>query len=177
MIDSELDSTSIPVHAKDGAEQDTIALWVRMINKSHRGRQVPRDYGTGEKLHMSEVLLIDRIANNEKVTVTALSEKLGITKAAVSQLVKKLGDRGYIEKQVSGEDQKRKYLSVTSKGDTASRNLRSLENRLRNQLRQQFSEQELLTSNRVQSVIEDYVDELREAQDGWYDSEPSSDQP
>lgn len=177
MTDSEFDSksaqTTPPAGPEEGPEQDTIALWVRMINKSHRGRQVPRDYGTGEKLHMSEVLLIDRIANNEKVTVTALSEKLGITKAAVSQLVKKLGDRGYIEKQVSGEDQKRKYLSATQKGDTASRNLRSLENRLRNQLREQFSDEELLISNRVQLVIEHYVDELREAHDGWYNSDES----
>lgn len=173
MTDSEHDQDNTPAMDADGAEQDTIALWVRMINKSHRGRQVPRDYGTGEKLHMSEVLLIDRIANNEKVTVTGLSEKLGITKAAVSQLVKKLGDRGYIDKQVSGEDQKRKYLSSTPKGDTASRNLRALENRLRNQLRERFSEQELLISNRVQSVIESYVDELRESGDSWHDPDPT----
>jgi DNA-binding MarR family transcriptional regulator len=48
--------------------------------------------------------------------MNALSNKLGITLAAVSQLVDHLVKRGYVDRKVDLQDRRTKRLSLTEKG-------------------------------------------------------------
>ena len=49
-------------------------------------------------------------------SMNALSNKLGITRAAVSQLVVHLVQRGYVDRKVDQQDRRTKRLSLTEKG-------------------------------------------------------------
>ena len=49
-------------------------------------------------------------------SMNALSNKLGITRAAVSQLVDHLVKRGYVDRKVDLQDRRTKRLSLTEKG-------------------------------------------------------------
>ena len=53
---------------------------------------------------------------NEKINITEISNKLKITKSAVSQSIAKLEKKGLIKRKINLFDKKVNYLSVTKKG-------------------------------------------------------------
>ena len=67
----------------------------------------------GEKLYPSEIHVIAAVGNGLANQVTILSQKFGITKGAVSQVVNKLSNKGYLKKKSLGKEI---ILSLTPKG-------------------------------------------------------------
>src|SRR5271157_3776865 len=58
-------------------------LWQQLDSK-------PRKFGTENDLSGSEIHLIEVVGQNEGLSVTDLAKRLGITKGAISQTLKKL---------------------------------------------------------------------------------------
>jgi DNA-binding MarR family transcriptional regulator len=58
----------------------------------------PKEYGTGDLLYVSEVHAIYIIGKNPEINLTHLAELSGVTKGAVSQMVKRLVNKRYIAK-------------------------------------------------------------------------------
>lgn len=79
-------------------------------------RKKPKDYGSGVLLYHAEVQLLDTIARYPEENVSALSERLGITKGAITQLVEKLRQKELIETVRRVENKKEKYFNLTVKG-------------------------------------------------------------
>ncbi len=67
-------------------------------------------------LHISEVHTIDAIGRNENINVTNLAKFRGVTKGAISQMIKKLADKGLVIKNVSSETDNEVVLSLTERG-------------------------------------------------------------
>lgn len=88
----------------------------------------PRDYGTGYLLYSSEIHAIDMIGRSPDCNITGLSEKLGVTKGAVSQTVNKLVKKGLVEKYRDTGNDKEVYVRLTGKGEQAQQGFEDFHN-------------------------------------------------
>lgn len=79
----------------------------------------PKRFGTDDLLTHSEIHLIEIVGNVEGVSVTDIGKRMGVTKGAVSQNLKKLESKGYSLKEPDPENLSRAIVRLTAKGQTA----------------------------------------------------------
>ena len=82
----------------------------------------PRPFGTDQLLYQSEIHFIDAIGPGEGLNASQLSEKLGITNGAVTQVADKLVRKKLIEKYKIQGNKKAVYLRLTATGKIAFEN-------------------------------------------------------
>ncbi len=87
-------------------------LWERLDKR-------PREFGTGEDLSGAEIHLIEVVGQDEGLSVTALAGRLGITKGAVSQTLKKLDRKEIIVKEIDPSNTSRVTVHLSTKGRVA----------------------------------------------------------
>ena len=75
-----------------------------------------KDYGTGEKMHTVEVHILSWIAENPGISVTDVALAWNRTKGAVSQIIRKLEEKGMVERKNPPDNKKTVCLYVTEKG-------------------------------------------------------------
>ena len=127
-----------------------LALIIRVNKKFNELESLSIDIGNGEKLYPSELHILDAVGNNYANTVTDLSKKFGITKGAVSQVVNKLFDKGFLNKdRKSGL--KEIILSPSNNGWKAFEIMADLHNKLEDEF---FVNMGTVESEKVDSFIE-----------------------
>lgn len=93
------------------------SIFIRIVNKYRMIDEFPRYFETADVfLHMAEIQTILAIGKNEDVNVTNLAKFEGITKGAVSQMIKKLVKKGLVIKNVSFKTENEVVLRLTEKG-------------------------------------------------------------
>ncbi len=95
--------------------------FLRIVNKVTEIDGQTRKYGTNEWLHEAEIYMIKSIKENEGIHVIGISELLGITKGAVSQIIKKLEKKNMIIKAVDPNNLSKLNLRLTAEGEIAYR--------------------------------------------------------
>ena len=90
---------------------------IRLLGEENRRS---RDYG-GVLLSHGEVLFLGCVARNPDGNVSALSERLGITKGAITQMADKLLKKELIEVVRREGNQKERYFRLTERGEAAKR--------------------------------------------------------
>jgi DNA-binding MarR family transcriptional regulator len=95
---------------------DFIDQLARISHKFNELEKIPVDLGTGELLYPSEIHVIEVIGEKADITITEISVRFGITKGAVSQVINKLNQKGYIQKVRREENGKEIDLFLTAKG-------------------------------------------------------------
>ncbi|UUX91190.1 MarR family winged helix-turn-helix transcriptional regulator [Methanoplanus endosymbiosus] len=93
--------------------------WIRILNKNEEHEKIPRDYGTGDLLHCSEIHTVMAIGKNPEINVTNLSLILGISKSAISQMVSRLERKKLVEKYQNSGNEKTILLRLTPRGNIA----------------------------------------------------------
>lgn len=97
-------------------------------------------------LYETEIITLRIISRNlelgNRMTVSDISELVGVTKSAVSQIISSLEDKGYIYKVKSDEDKRRMYLALTERGEKIAEAINGLYNRRLNYIRKNFGEEE-----------------------------------
>jgi len=78
-----------------------------------------RKFGTEEDLSGSEIHLIEAVGQNEGHSVTDLSRRLGITKGAISQTLKKLVSKELVVKEIDPTNASRTTVNLSTKGKIA----------------------------------------------------------
>lgn len=78
-----------------------------------------RDYGTGQPLYHAEVAFLDAIHKHPGAKVSRISEMLGITKGAVTQMAAKLSGKQLIEIYLQPGNRKEKFYRLTPEGEAA----------------------------------------------------------
>ncbi len=78
-----------------------------------------RNFGTDDDLSVSEIHLIEAVGENEGLSVTDLAGRLGITKGAVSQTLKKLETKELVAKRVDPANASRITVKLSTKGKVA----------------------------------------------------------
>lgn len=81
--------------------------------------RLARSFGTDHVLFLSEIHLIDYIGSHENCYISETARDLQVTKGAVSQMVKKLERKGYLEKAVDSGNQTRVVVRLSAKGQVA----------------------------------------------------------
>ena len=66
-----------------------LASFLRMVNKYNAMERHPVQYGTGPAFYHSERHLLDVFRDHPELNITALAERAGVTKGAISQAVAK----------------------------------------------------------------------------------------
>ena len=93
--------------------------FIKITKKFNELEKMPIDIGIGEKLYPSEFHVIVAVGCGYENTVTGLSKRLDITKGAVSQVVNKLHEKEFINKERNKDYGKEIILSLTEKGHNA----------------------------------------------------------
>jgi DNA-binding MarR family transcriptional regulator len=73
---------------------------IRILNKAYMLERKPVDIG-GVLLYPSEFHVIEIVGKYPEKNLTAIASHLGVTKGAVSQMVRKLEKKGSLKKSVS----------------------------------------------------------------------------
>lgn len=77
---------------------------------------IPIDYGTGEKYTSVEVHMLKYIIDNPGKTVTDMSQDWDKTKAAISQMMKRMAEKGLIIWREAPDSKKKQLCFATAKG-------------------------------------------------------------
>lgn len=81
---------------------------------------IPIDYGTGEKYSPVEAHLLEYIVDHPGKTVTELSHDFNKSKAAISQIMKKIENKGLVRKEEASESRRKQLYYATEKGNTVN---------------------------------------------------------
>ena len=73
-------------------------------------------FGTGVLMYRREIHTIQAIGRNPGINVTTLAEYMGVTKGAVSQIIKKLNRKGLVRKTYATGNAKEVILELTDLG-------------------------------------------------------------
>lgn len=73
-------------------------------------------FGTGIAMYRREIHTIQAIGRNPEINVTTLAEHMGVTKGAVSQIIKKLSKKGLVRKKRTSGNAKEVILELTELG-------------------------------------------------------------
>ncbi len=103
----------------DPATTEILDRIIRILNRAARIEAEPIDIGHGILLHASEVHLIDMAGRYPGENVTRIAARLGVTKGAVSQLARRLEEKGYLQRLNREGDQKTVLLCLTERGREA----------------------------------------------------------
>lgn len=73
-------------------------------------------FGTGVSMYRREIHTIQAIGRNPGINVTTLAEYMGVTKGAVSQVIKRLSKKGLVRKTHTSDNAKEVVLGLTELG-------------------------------------------------------------
>jgi len=91
----------------------------RIFNKYAENQKRPREYGLDEPLYPSEIHTLMLIGNKPGSGVTDLAKRAGITKGAVSQMIKRLENKELITRSPNPDNKRKVILNLTNKGKVA----------------------------------------------------------
>lgn len=95
------------------------ATFHKVINKIKRIEQKPRYFGTNILLYPSEIHTIEAIGKNPGINVTDLATLQGVTKGAVSQVIRKLSEKEMVVRMKDEKSDREVLLMLSPTGKTA----------------------------------------------------------
>lgn len=120
--------------------------------------------GENASFTLSEIHLIDCIGKHKESNVTEIATILGNTKGAVSQMAKKLENKGMLVKAKKGENNKEVFLVLTPDGEQLFAAHEKLHADLYDDISQkmnQSSEENIANMREILNLVERYMREYR----------------
>lgn len=115
------------------------------------------------QISASELHIIEAIGHFDGITTKYLSEQLGITKGAVSQLTKKMETNEFIIKTTSRTDKRSSVLSLSPKGVEAYNYHQAIISSFSNKIEQELTHEETQGFSRgLNSLIQTLQENLKE---------------
>lgn len=136
----------------DLADEITRAL-LRVVNQMSRNRK--HAFGTDTPVTPVEAETCFMIFRQDGITGAELSNILGVTRSATSQVISRLKQKGFVTETNDPVDAKRKHLHVTVAGETAANNATSYFEMMRKDL-YQTSREELQSWLRFVVKLEEF---------------------
>lgn len=94
-------------------------MFLSLINKYKAFEKTPQYYGTDELLYLSEMTTIETIGAYPEINVTELAKKIGVTKGAISQMIKKLEKKNLVVRSKDPSNNKEVRIKLAIKGEIA----------------------------------------------------------
>ncbi len=101
---------------RDKASNEIMDLFIRVVNKYNGLEKVPVKHSPGLGLYHSERHILDRVGVNPHMNMTELARASGVTKGAISQIVKKLETKGVIRRYKKAANDKEVFIELTEAG-------------------------------------------------------------
>jgi len=101
---------------KINKQQEIVHTLLEIMEKSTAAGKKAMHFGTNSLLHPSEIHMIASIAESQDPHIIGLAKELGVTKGAVSQIVKKLERKGTIKRNIDTNNRSKYLLELTPKG-------------------------------------------------------------
>ena len=95
-----------------------------------------------EKMASSHGNILYRLTLEEKITMSDLAKLVNRDKSTVTVLVRKLEEKGFIKREISEEDARVSYISLTEKGKTFTHDTSGISKDLKEIGYKGFSEEE-----------------------------------
>ncbi|MEG0249359.1 MAG: MarR family transcriptional regulator [Peptostreptococcus sp.] len=136
---------------------DSLQLAISLVNLDKKTRY----YGTDVPIFYSEIHVIMTIAEHPGIHVGGLADILGVTKGAVSEILKKLERKALVLKEIDDLNLSRYSLSLTEKGEMAHKNHMHYHSVLNNMVEDELkdaSEEEL---EFLSSFLIDMIDKVK----------------
>ena len=140
---------------------DMMVRFLRITKKFNELEKMSIDIGSGERLYPSELHVIDSVGNDYGNSVTEISKKFGITKGAVSQVVNKLFEKGYLKKEKEEEYAKEIKLSLTEKGWKAFKILDEMHKKMEDEFSkylENVESEKVVCFTEIMVKIEEFID-------------------
>ena len=96
--------------------EEIIDLFIKLSNKYKALEKIPVDYGYGKSLYHSERHMLDTIGDNPTMNISEFASSLGVTKGAISQVVKKLEDKQVVKRYKRAENDREVFIELTETG-------------------------------------------------------------
>ncbi|MCQ1536076.1 MarR family transcriptional regulator [Methanosarcina sp. KYL-1] len=138
---------------------------IRTLNKAYALEKEPVDLGNGVLLYPSEFHVIEVVGKYPEKNLTAIASHLGVTKGAISQMVRKLEKKGLVKKVRTPENKKNIMLELTGFGQEAFEWHRALHESLETGVREELarmSNAEIEKMLRVYGYFEKMLDRCLE---------------
>jgi len=120
--------------------QKLMESFFKIVNHYTVIEKNPKKYGTEEILHKLEIHTIHAIGENPGINVTELASWHGITKSAVSQVVKKVEDKDMIKRYKAPDNAKEVLFRLTEKGKQAYRGHKDYHKKIDTELIEEVAE-------------------------------------
>ena len=101
---------------REKASNEIMDLFLRVVNKYNGLEKVPVKHSSGLGLYHSERHMLDRVGVNPHMNITELARDSGVTKGAISQVVKKLETKGVIRRYKKAANDKEVFIELTETG-------------------------------------------------------------
>jgi DNA-binding MarR family transcriptional regulator len=140
---------------------EIMVTFIRITKKFNELEKFSIDMGDGERLYPSELHILDAIGNDYGNSVTELSKKFGITKGAVSQVVNKLFEKGYLKKEREDGYAKEIKLSPSEKGWKAFKILDEIHKKMEDEFFKYLGDvksEKLVSFTEIMEKIEEFID-------------------
>jgi DNA-binding MarR family transcriptional regulator len=98
------------------ASKEIMELFIGAVSKYNALGKLPVKINSKHDLYHSERHMLDKIGDHPALNVTDFAKALGVTKGAVSQVVKKLEGKGVVRRYKSGTNEKEVFLELTETG-------------------------------------------------------------
>ncbi|MGE0827119.1 MAG: MarR family transcriptional regulator [Candidatus Binatia bacterium] len=98
------------------ASQKLLELFVRVVNRYNALEKLPVQHRATPTLYHSERHLLDHIGNHPEQNVTELATAVGVTKGAISQVLKKLETKGLVRRYKRSNNDKEVFVALTTAG-------------------------------------------------------------
>lgn len=151
------------IHTGD-LEKLSFAL-VRVSYKLLGGDRMSLSYGTDVKIHGSEIHMVCHIKRNPGSHISGIARDIKVSRGAVSQIVKKLENKGLVRKVENPKSRRQLDLVLTEKGEKAYDGHQLLHSMFTGNLEgvlEHYDQKEFSLISKFINELEDSVDQLIE---------------
>ena len=101
---------------KNEAIDNMLKSLQRILNKQMRIEDLHVHFGEGVEATPKEIHTIEAIGKYENLNVKEVAEHFGVTKSAASQIISKLENKGFVNKEFAENSNREYELSLTDSG-------------------------------------------------------------
>ena len=96
-----------------------VEKYMMLVEKISNTTKTYKSFGTDVNIYRSEIHIIQLIGDRQGVYISEISRLIGVTKGTVSQIVRRLENKGLVEKRTDESNNTRQIATLTDKGMTA----------------------------------------------------------
>lgn len=137
---------------------EALIRFLRVANKVHVLERGTRDSGTGELLRLGQWNAVAAVGEHPGLSVTELSDQLGVTKASASEMARKLESSGYVKRTRNPGDARGVSLELTAKGQRARKRHEKLRREMLSTYFRDITFGQVAIFNEILAEIEAFVD-------------------